>query len=405
MKKTLLLLSLCLPVSAAFAQKKVGIGTNNPQQRLSIDSTLVIDQGNFNNGSSLTLRLGSFSGEGIGSNRNFGSNVSGLDLWTGNQKRIQIFNNGNVRIGTSADSTAKLAVDGEIKAAMIQGTDIVVDRTGTNTGLWNSGNPSLLFGSDASGELISSSRSGSLNFLGLDFWTGGTAKMSLTGSGNLGIGVRNPTHKLQVDGNIVANMVQGTDLVVDRNAANIGEWNSGNPALLFGGDASGELISSSRSGTLNYLGLDFWAGGQPRMSLLNGGNLGIGVRNPTNKLQVAGTILTTGNLVVQTNKGIIRNSGSTQLKQVVTSVVVNYSAVNIPALGTVVIPVSWAENFSGTPVAAYVGNSTSGAGGWAEVVMSISGASTTGCSLYIFNPRNAPTGPNFTINIVAIGPQ
>ncbi len=405
MKKNLLLLSIYLLATSVSAQRKVGIGTNNPQQRLSIDSTLVIDQGNFNNGSSLSLRLGSFSGEGIGSNRNSGSNVSGLDLWTGNQKRIQIFNNGNVRIGISADSTAKLAVDGEIKAAMIQGTDMVVDRTGANIGLWNGGNPSLLFGNDASGELISSSRSGSLNSFGLDFWAGGIARMSLTNSGNLGIGVRNPTHKLQVDGNIVANMVQGTDHVVDRTGANVGLWNSGNPSLLFGSDASGELISSSRTGSLNFLGLDFWTGGTAKMSLTNSGNLGIGVRNPTSKLQVDGTILTTGSVVVQNNKGIIRNTGSTQLKQVITSVPVNYSSVSIPALGTVVIPVSWTENFSGTPVAAYVGNSTSGAGGWAEVVMSISGASSTGCSLYIFNPRNSPTGPNFTINIVAIGPQ
>ena len=316
MNKIVFFFYILILAETVSAQKKVGIGTNSPQQKLSVDSTVVIDQGGYNIGTAPALSFGSSSGEGIGSIRAVGSNRYGLDLYTSFQKRLQIYNNGNVSIG-STDSTQKLAVGGTILGTTLFGKDVIVDRAGENAG----------------------------------------------------------------------------------------NYAFNDPGLFFGGNNTGEFISSSRSGTKNPYGLDFWTGEQPRMSLANNGNFGIGVRNPTNKLEVDGTILTTGNVVVQTNKGIIRNNGSTQLKQVVTSIPVNYSSPNIPSLGTVQFHINWAENFSGTPVAAYLGNVTSGAGGWAEVVMTIAGVTSTGCDIYVFNPRSIAFGPNFIVNIVAVGPQ
>lgn len=108
------------------------------------------------------------------------------------------------------------------------------------------------------------------------------------------------------------------------------------------------------------------------------------------------------NLTVQNGKGIIRNTSGTQLKQVVSSVTVNPG--NIAGNSTYIQNVSWSETFSGTPVAAYVGNILSG-GGWAELVLSMANVTSSGCTLYIFNPRLSANTPNFTFNVVAVGPQ
>jgi hypothetical protein len=80
---------------------KVGIGTTIPQQRLSVDSGMNIDQANVNNGAiNSGLTFGSNSGEGIASKRTTGGNQFGLDFYTSFSKRMSITQAGNVGIGT-----------------------------------------------------------------------------------------------------------------------------------------------------------------------------------------------------------------------------------------------------------------------------------------------------------------
>jgi hypothetical protein len=111
-----------------------------------------------------------------------------------------------------------------------------------------------------------------------------------------------------------------------------------------------------------------------------------------------------GSLSVNFNKGIIRNTGPAQLKQVVTSVTVNPGS--IAAGATYMQSVSWSETFSAVPVAAYIGNVTGfTTGGWAELVLSIYNAGTNGCTLYVYNPKASTVSPGFTFNLIAIGPQ
>jgi Head domain of trimeric autotransporter adhesin len=156
-------------------------------------------------------------------------------------------------------------------------------------------------------------------------------------------------------------------------------------AILFGlYNATGEGISSKRTVGGNQYGIDFYTGGNNRLAITNGG-----------------TIQVTNNLTVQNGKGIIRNTDGTQSKKVSTTVTINTS---FTAGQTLTFPITWPETFSSTPEA-FVGNVTSGAGGWAEVVMTISGAGASGATLYVYNPKTVSVSPNFTLKIIAIGPQ
>lgn len=83
----------------------IGIGTNSPQQSLSVNNGANIDQGNGNTGSTVNaLTFGSNSGEAIGSKRSSGGNQYGLDFYTSYNNRMVITNGGNVGIGTTNPS-------------------------------------------------------------------------------------------------------------------------------------------------------------------------------------------------------------------------------------------------------------------------------------------------------------
>jgi hypothetical protein len=113
------------------------------------------------------------------------------------------------------------------------------------------------------------------------------------------------------------------------------------------------------------------------------------------------TVNTYGNVTVKNGKGIIRSTDGTQQKKVVTVVTVNAS---ISALSTINIPFSFSESFSSAPDV-FVGNVTGGAGGFAEVILSVSGVSASGATLFVSNPRTSTFSPSYTIKIIAIGPQ
>jgi len=131
------------------------------------------------------------------------------------------------------------------------------------------------------------------------------------------------------------------------------------------------------------------------MTVLMNGNVGIGNDAPTEKIVV------NGNILVQNGKGLIRSNDGTQQKKIATNVAV---AASLAADATTAINFTFSEAFSGTPDV-YVGNVVGGAGGWAEVIMTVANISNTGGTLFVHNARTIPWSPNFTIKIIAIGPQ
>ncbi|HXI94186.1 MAG TPA: tail fiber domain-containing protein [Blastocatellia bacterium] len=82
---------------------RVGIGMTTPQQNLSVNGGLVIDQAALNDGTlpmgaNAALTFGSGSGEGIASKRTASGNQFGLDFYTNFINRMSITQNGDVRI-------------------------------------------------------------------------------------------------------------------------------------------------------------------------------------------------------------------------------------------------------------------------------------------------------------------
>lgn len=106
----------------------------------------------------------------------------------------------------------------------------------------------------------------------------------ITDSGtNVGIGVTNPTVKLDVAGSIKASggIILDTAGLNNSDAVNI---------LRFGSATSGEGIGSSRQITNNNRGLDLYTDHEPRLSIANWGGVGIGTLFPANKLDVNGNL-------------------------------------------------------------------------------------------------------------------
>ncbi len=93
--------------------------------------------------------------------------------------------------------------------------------------------------------------------------------------------------------NITGNVVSATARVDGANT-NTGTLT---PGLVFGSVLSGEGISSDRTtGGVNNHGIDIYTLGAARMSIANGGKVGIGTRTPAEKLSVVGNITATGKI-------------------------------------------------------------------------------------------------------------
>lgn len=156
-----------------------GIGVLNPKHNLVVAKEICVDDNDANDGdTSNALRFGAYyTGEAIGSKRTLGGNHWGMDFYTNYLNRMVITNAGKVGIGVY--SPARL---------LSVATDIGVDENNANSGTIAN---SLHFGASNSGEAIASNRVGG-NQWGLDFYTNSANRLSISNSGNVGIGTVNP---------------------------------------------------------------------------------------------------------------------------------------------------------------------------------------------------------------------
>jgi hypothetical protein len=105
----------------------------------------------------------------------------------------------------------------------------------------------------------------------------GTTRLFIGISGNVGIGTTNPPQKLSIAGGLNIDQLDANDNTL----AN---------GLRFGQGASGEGIASKRTASGNQYGLDFYTQSKTRLSLTNGGAVGIGTTTPADQLDVIGRI-------------------------------------------------------------------------------------------------------------------
>ena len=162
--------------------------------------------------------------------------------------------------------------------------------SGSNFGYWgvDSGNSYVYLGTNITG-------------YGLSFQTGGSEKMRLDASGNLGLGTSTPFGKLSVNVTSGAPATSGNMT----NALTVHNTDGGR-AIQLGVNESAALTFIN-SGYVNNAGIAqpiaFYTGGVERMRLDASGNLGLGVSSITRKFEI-------GNSNGARNKGIGLNDAS-----------------------------------------------------------------------------------------------
>jgi len=275
----------------------VGIGTTNPDQKLTVNGNLKMVTGG-------DLILEKVAGGGNPSL--IYNNTDDLFFSVNNGTRLYIANNGNVGVGTTSPAY-KLDVAGSLNATslLVNGTALASSQwttTGSNV-YYNTGRVGI--GTNAPGALLhvkGVSNWGQFRFspatdnaeIGMSFFTdadasngasawfmgvnshgqsnnefslgyAGAAKMTVRNDGNVGLGTSTPDEKLSINGNL--KMVTGGDLIFERMAG------GGNLSHIFN----------------NNDDLHLYVNNSTRLFINDLGNVGIGTTNPGAKLTLEGS--------------------------------------------------------------------------------------------------------------------
>lgn len=213
----------------------VGIGTNNPITNLHLVSTsanpVIFDGGDYlyvtlaENGINRGY-FGSYAGnpEDVEFGT-YGGNMGALHLTTNNSPKLTILNGGNVGIGT-ASPTQKLDVqngNARINNAFVG--DVGFGTIWANFSHQNQANSTgygFLHASDGNFTLINKQNTG-VGYIG--FRVGNIDQAVITNAGNMGIGITNPSQKLDILGKIkITDGSQGVGKVLSSDANGVGTW-------------------------------------------------------------------------------------------------------------------------------------------------------------------------------------
>lgn len=210
----------------------------------------------------------------------------------------QIFDNGtNIGIGTTSPSEA-LNISGTTKSILVEnqgGATIGMTLKSTRSGWFQSIN---IFGgtSIANGQQMQFGQydNGKMFFFNsgnfpIGFYTNGTEKLSITASGNVGIGTTSPTFTLDVQAvtsNVRVSSSVGTNRAYTQFANTGGTFNVGLDSSTGGGLGT----NAPYAGTIMHYGnypIVIGTNATERVRISNSGNVGIGVTNPQTRLDIS----------------------------------------------------------------------------------------------------------------------
>jgi hypothetical protein len=282
----------------------VGIGTTTPANKLEVDGgssavTLRVSTTNTSNGvSALILSNSSKSAFNDGMKMAHGGGFTNItDL---NGTNIMSWDMSNTRVGIGTVTPAyKLDVIGSARIGQTSNNS-----TSTSLQITSGGNGYDAFIDFGYWDTFDAGiwyvgRKGSTGAFFISDYSGGPElnRLTITTSGNVGIGLTNPSYKLDVTGKIYSNTeVQGGTAIM----------NDTGGITVFGSNTSTRSIRVGRNGTLN----DIFITG-------SSGNVGIGTINPAQRLHVSGNIAQT--LGTATTTHFVGITGSLTTNTVVAS--------------------------------------------------------------------------------------
>ncbi|MDP6583158.1 MAG: hypothetical protein QF535_00785, partial [Anaerolineales bacterium] len=260
----------------------VGIGTTSPSRTLDVTGTGRFTS-NVDFGGSIYVSSGGHVFLDGGSNTYITEVASDqVAIFTGGSERFRVNASGNVGIGGIVPTARLHIYKGNSGVTPLAGANelFIEDNggAGITIGSYSSSAGNIFFGDSDDADVGRITYNHPTDTM--DFWTSGSSRMVISGSGNVGIGTSSPTTKLHVVGSIWGNATKSDTI--------FGGSTTDNKESLIGAGGYWAL----RTDTSNHFHLDTYNGGSPvaALTVQQDGNVGIGTTSPERELEVDGRI-------------------------------------------------------------------------------------------------------------------